>query len=531
MLDQFKQLLPFGRESRLSSAIATVESAATLAPVQAMQSVGEWLRREQRHAEKRRDGLTILRAIDPTLRGILEAAMAGMVEAKHNHARLNLLLQSTVPFCSVIVAAYGDALRRDLTELGKKPGNAPLVQAVVANWLYWVGRDHVVRFVREPKMDRLPWHDIQPAVEFSLGLGGGFRAWLGKADGEAGRLQKQLAHLVLLSRTLTPDLQGRQLLIADRVADTLASFIQVSDQHSANTPFGRSGDDDNPPTVLTRVPTQTKMEGKGLYYGLERAVIELVALENLIVHQHKVPPKMDPNGQLELAETLAVIKYLKNRWTGRDVKRQAERTAISGAVTLCYDFGAIRRLVIQATQPSKTRTNETTVERAMVEDVSATGVGLQIARHSGWVKVGMLIGVKTDRDTNWRIGLVRRAIARGQNEVQAGVQLLAKDPESVRLTVRAKVSQWEMVTEQQAWDNLLGLYLRPEALNGNHHLLIVAKPQLDLGKTYGVPATREGDLALRVISQQEIGADCVIYRVERVALAEPAAPANPAPNP
>ncbi|MEH6460806.1 hypothetical protein [Chitinimonas sp. JJ19] len=517
MIDTFKKLFVFGRESRLDKAVATVQSSATLAPVQAMQSAGEWLAQELRRAEHRRDGLAIMRAIDDDLRSILEGAMAGMLEAKTNHARLNLLLQTTVPFCAVILEAYTEALRRDMVELARKPANAPLVQASVANWLYWIGRDHVVRFVREPKMDRLPWHEIGPAAEFALSLGGTFASRIARPDGEAGRLQKQLSHLVLLSRTLTPDLQGRQLLIADRVADTLASFIKVSDKHSSQTPFGQANSDDNPPTMLTRMPTQALVQGRGLFYGLEKTLMELVALENIITSQGKVPQKMNADEHLEVAETLVVIKHLKNRWSGREVKRQAERKAISGSLTICYDFGAIRRMVVQATQETKTRTNETTIERAMVEDVSATGVGLQLNKHTGWLKVGMLMGVKTDKDVNWRIGIVRRAIARGQGQMVAGVQLLARDPESVRLTRRANVSQWDMVSDHQSWDNLLGLYLRPDPLNENSHLLILAKADLVAGKTYGAPATREGDLAFRVISQQEIGADCVIYRVERLA--------------
>lgn len=524
MIDSLKKLFVTGWESRLEKALATVESAAKLAPVQAMQSVGDWLQQELRRSESHRDSLAILRGIDAPLRGILEGAMAGMIDAKGNQARLNLLLQTTVPFCATIVESYTDGLRRHMVELARKPTNTPLVQASVANWLYWIGRDHVVRFVREPKADRLPWHEIRPAVEFALGLGGTFAARLAKPDGEAGRLQKQLSHLVLLSRTLTQDLQGRQLLIADRIADVLASFIRVSDQHSTSTPFGQAtNDDNNPPTVLTQMPTQARAAGQGLFYGLEQTLLELVALETLISSQNKVPQKMDPEGRLDVAETLVVIKHLKNRWTGRDIKRQSERKAISGSLTICYDFAAIRRVIIQTTQQSTTRTNETTLERATVDDVSATGVGLILSKHKGWLRVGMLMGVKTDKDVAWRLGIVRRAIVRTQTDMMAGVQLLSRDPESIRLTRRAVVSQWEKVTDHQSWDNLLGIYLRPEGLNDQLHLLIVAKPELEVGKTYMAPGTRDGDIGFRVIAQQEIGADCVFYRVERQAAAVAAA--------
>lgn len=521
MIEKLMRL--FGRESREDVAAAIVASALPQAPVQAMQSINDWLGQEAPRFAAKKNGLAILRRVDADLRAIAEGALNGMLDAHANHARSTLLLQTTVPFCGAVLAAYTDALKREVELLAKKPQNAGLVQASVSSWLYWIGRDHVVRFVREPRMDRLPWHEIRPLVEFALNLGGTLTARLARPEGETGRLQKQLAHLVLLSRTLSPDLQGRQLLIADRIADALASFIHVSQKHSDSTPFGQVSDDDNPPTMLTQVPT--KLQGRGLYYGLEKTLLELIALENLINTQHKLPQKIDPAGELQVAETLTVIKHLKNRWSGREAKRLAERRAISGTLSVSYDFAALRRLVsvAQAPVPPKTQTVERTVERCEVEDVSATGLGLKLTRHKGWAKIGLVVGIKTDKDTNWRVGVVRRVLVRGQGEVFAGVQMWSRDPESVRLTVKAKVSQWEAVSQVQSYDNLLALYLRPDAGNNQQHLLLTAKPELQIGQLYAAPATRDGDLSFRILSQQEICADCVVYRCELLTLSPPPA--------
>lgn len=518
MINVIKKLFVFGWESRVERATATVQGFRSLAPVQAMQSIDDWLHQEAQRAESHKDGLAVLRAIDDDLRGVAEAGFADMVDAHANHTRMNLLLQAMVPFCTAVLENYTNALRREMVELARKPGNAALVQASVSNWLYWMGREYLVRFMRRPESDRLAWHEVRPAAEFALSQGGGIAAKLSRPDGEAGRLQRQLAYLVLLSRSLTPDLQGRQLLIADRLADALASFIRISNEHSSQTPFGQADDENNPPTVLTRVPTtMAAKENQGLFYGLEKSLQELVALEHLITSQNKLPPKVDPDGKLNVAETLAVIKHLKNRWSGKDIKRLSERKTISGSLNVAYDFGVIRRLIVQVQQPTATRSIETNVERAQVEDVSGTGVGLKFVKHSGWLKMGQLLGVRTAKDNNWRIGIVRRVIPHGHGEVFGGVQLLSRDPESIRLTRRAKVSQWERVSDVDSWDNLLALYLRPEPLNENQHLLITAKPELEVGRTYGAPATRDGDIALRVMTMQEIATDCVFYRCEPVA--------------
>jgi len=530
MIDIIKKLFVFGWESRTERAISTLDGMLAQGPVQAMQAVANWLQSEITRAESKREGLLLIRALDSRLRGLVETAQAGLIEAHTNHTRTVLLLQAAVPFCSTVALAYTNSLRREMVELARKTGNASLVQASVANWLYWIGRDFVIRYARESNDQLLPWHEIKPAAEFALGLGGGIAAKLSRPDGEAGRLQRQLAHLVLLSRSVTPDFQGRQLLIADRLADVLASFIQVSNEHSAATPFGQAAQDDSPPTVLSVMAVDPKTESKGLFYGLEKSLQELAALEYLITSQHKVPQKVDPDGKLQVAETLLVIRHLKNRWAGRSIKRQSERKPITGQLNIAYEYNAIRRLVIQATQPTTARTIESTVERAAVEDVSASGVGLKLVKHTGWLKLGLLMGVRTDKDPNWRIGVVRRAVSSGHGEMVAGLQLIGRDPESVRLTRRAKVSQWEKVSEVQSYENMLALYLRPEGLNENQHLLILAKPELEVGKIYGAPATREGDLTFRILGLNEIATDCVIYRAEKlaeIAKAEPPAAAGP----
>lgn len=510
MLNRLKQLV--GIETKLDKAVAAISQAVAQQPINAMQAVQDWLDHSAPAMAKDRDTLEILNAVDTSFRQIFDAAMAAMVQAQLNHTRLSVLLQTAVPFCDRILSFYTEALKRDVEGLARQPSNTPLVQTAVTHWLYWIGRDHVVRFVRQPRADQLPWNDIRPLTEFALKLDGGLAAKLGRPDGEAGRLQKQLSHLVLLSRTLTPDLQGRQILVADRIADALSGFIKVSDTHTDQTPFGQASDANNPPTMLTQ---SSGAGGKGLFYGLDKSLMELAALETLITSQNKVPPKVDPYGTLDVAETLAVIRHLKNRWSGRDIKRQADRKAIQGKLKIAHDFSILRQMISLAANPNTSlRGVYGTSETCEVEDVSATGIGVILNGHKGWAKIGLLVGLKTENDINWRIGVIRRVQPVRHEVVQVGIQFLSRDPESVRVTVRAQVSDWEKISDVQSYDNNLAIYLRPEALNQNAHLLICNKNDLKVGSRYGIPGCRDGDLLVRIIEQAELGPDSVIYRVE-----------------
>lgn len=514
MLNKLKNLL--GIKTRLDKAKAAVDGAAAQPSVTAMKAIQDWLEHSLPGMVAKKDSLETLRLIDPQLRAILEGIMASMVEAQFNHTRLSLLLGHATPYCSLIVNTYADAIRREAQAMSKNSANAPLIQACITNWLYWIGRDHVIRFVKQPRTDELPWNEIRPITDFALKLDGGLASKIGKADGEAGRLQKQLSHLVLLSRTFTEDMRGRQILVADRIADALSGFIKVSDSHSEQTPFGQNTQGNSPPTMLT----QSAATNKGLFYGLDKSLLELAALENLISTQNKVPSKVDPYGMLDVAETLAVIRYLRNRWSGRVVKREADRKAVTGKLKIAHDFNVLRQMIslVGAQNTSSLKGIYLTVEDCEVGDVSATGVGVKISSRKGWAKIGLLVGLKTERDVNWRIGVIRRVQPVKHDETDVGVQFLSRDPESVRATVRANVSDWEKTTEVQSYDNKLALYLRPDELNSNNHLLICGKAELKIGGKYTLPGTRDGDLAMRVTDQQELGPDSIIYRCERLSV-------------
>ena len=528
MISNFKKLFARG-PSDIERAVETIAEFAAMPPTQAMQAVRTWLSQEIDENDKLKDTLSLLRALESSFEAIIDAAIAAILNARGNQTRVVVLQQSMAPFCADVRAAYTHALEREVVELGSKLGSIPLVQSSVSSWLYWVGRDQIARFLLDPKNDQFPWHEIRPTTEYALNLSGGLAGMLSRSDGEDIRLQKRLAYLVLLSRTLSPDLHGRQLLVADRLAQALAAFLQISEQQTSDTPLGQAGKFEGVPTKLSQIPS-ARGGNKGFFFGLEKSLHELAAMEYMISNQHKLPPKLDPDGRLDVAETLVVIRHLKNRWSGREVKRQYERKTVTGSLEVAREFATIRHLVGQDVPGEVPKHLRDHSLRVGAEDVSATGVGLKVTQQGGWVKIGMLLIARTDLATGWRLGVVRRTVAQRNNEMLVGVQFLSRTPESIRLTRKAVVSQWEKVSDQQAWDNIFAMYLAPDALNGNQHLLILEKPELEPGKSYFAPTTRSGDVLLRVVDVHEICADCVMYRCERTVVDANAKPASRPPE-
>ncbi len=504
---------------RLEKAVTIIEAAKEQSPVIAMQTVSDWMTHELPGFAAKGALLELLRRIDTPLREVLERAFEAMLDTNNNQAKTALLLQAAIPMCDAVLEAYQKGLSEEVPTLSKKPANIPLIQATTGFSLWWQARNYVLRIMRRSDTKPPAWEEIQPKVEAALNLSGGVAAKIARPDGEAGRLQKQLAYLVLVNRSLTQDLHGRQFLIAERLANALAGFIGISTEHSDRTPFGADSAG-SPMTLLTQAPTTIVRGGKGLFFGLEKSLSELIALEQLMLSQHKVPAKVDAREMLGVSETLTVIKHLKNRWTGRDIKRKYQRRPVTGEIKVAYEYQALRRLIAQTMTGVDTKTVEDSITICALEDASASGCGIVASHQVSWVKVGRLVGLRGQDEPFWRIGVIRRVIGRGHGKVFAGVQFLSFAPESVRLVEKAKISQWEMVANLQAWDNKYALFVRGSPLTQNQHLLLTAQPELKAGSTYAIPNASDGGLALRVIAQQEIGADFVQYQCEQLLAAE-----------
>ncbi|MBV8465621.1 MAG: hypothetical protein JO218_06720 [Burkholderiales bacterium] len=517
MIGNVKQLLSRVLDTRADRFAASLAQLDHESPILAMQSMAEWLGRDSNRELLQQDGITLMNAADDRLRHVADRAMQELVTAANNQARTTLLLRAMFPYLRAVRDGYHESLNREVVHLAKKPATFAMLQTAVTNWLYWTGRYHIVHFLIEPGASRLPWHEIQPTVAYALSHGGGLSAVAADGVTDAVHLQQQLARLVLLARSVSVDLQGRQLLIADRIADSLAEFTRVSTKHSADTPFGHGGNTDNAPTVLSQLPTRAPEGRSGLYYGLEQSLHELVGLEYQIKLNNALPDMLNPDGSLGVAETLIVIKHLKNRWSGKKMRRVSERRAISGNLTVAYEFATIRKQLTQHA-PQQQRSafvrDEAKLEPGEIVDASLNGLGLKLTRHMGWLRVGQLLGIRIESDPVWRIGMVRRSAQAGQREMLAGVQLLGREPEAISLSAKGAMSQAGLVAAAPASDMVQAIYLRP-AKGEAQHLLICAGNALDAGRTYRASSARDGVIDLRVIATEDIGADCVIYSAQR----------------
>jgi hypothetical protein len=512
MLDHVKRIFPFGNQARIDKFAARLQGKLGSSALLAMQNLTDWLNLPATRLEIDGGGLALLQSTNDVFRGLIDEAMQDLIAASNNQAKTTLLLRALVPYCALLRDIYGGLLSRDILDASRRGGNVALIQAAVGSWLFWNGRCFFVRFLQDGRPIKLPWHEIQPTATFALGLDDG-----AKRDGDAetddtARLRRQLASLVLLSRSLSTDLQGRQLLIAERIADSFADHTRVSTRHGAETPFGHANNDDNPPTVLSQLPTRTGVVDRGLFYGLDESLQELVRLDYQIKLQGSLPTTIDPAGQLNVAEVVVVITHLRNRWSGQRIKRQAERRSFSGTLAVVHGVDQLTVAISPQTPVlSYGRAPAAVHEPAEIVDASLIGLGIKLTRHTGWIKVGQLVGLKMDSEPFWRVGMVRRAVLTGHREVHAGVQLVGREPQAASLRRISRVGSQSGAKDVVAQQSSQALFVRDEAGNGANGLLISASSDLEIDATYALTLPNQPEIRFRVGGIQELGSDCILY--------------------
>lgn len=531
----------FDRQSVEEEAQAIVAEAVQLPTLQAMQSLSDWLERDIAGPDHSKTRLSLLQAIDHDLRVLIESALADMVDGHANFARLSVLLKATRQFATVILAAYSSALRDEAKSLAAKPEQARLVRDAIANCLYWIGREYLLAYVQERDLHSLPWRNIGDLVAFAAGLAQDAAAPT-TSQGDKSQIDKQLARLLILARTLTTDFHGRALLIADKLAELLAGFVTVAHQQLAGAPDSRiyEGGKAEPILAVPNMSTAPRM----VYYGLFACQSQLDDLEAIIMRRHQVPAKIDPKQLLNVPETLSVIRYLKKRWAGQEVKRGAERRPVKGKLLVSYgldgihglgaarkardwalesEVGAILRVEAltqaqaEAEMASKLAEHEDHVHAAEALNMSSNGIGFEISGAKKPATVGDLICLRTEKDLKWHLGIIRRVFTERYPAQTVGVQLISSRPESVRLIAKGDSQVLGPSNDDDVKTAPKVVYARPEPRNDNQHLLISVDPDLTVGNHYAALMTEDGDKLLRVDALKEVGVGRVVYRCERVA--------------
>ena len=135
---------------------------------------------------------------------------------------------------------------------------------------------------------------------------------------------------------------------------------------------------------------------------------------------------------------MPVLRHLIAYWSDDAPARSAQRRQTATRMTVLRGMSEILAALDPANSDaldfSDPAEAENTAESWIVENVSDGGYGAIIpAAKSDWVRVGALIGVKTEVAKHWGIGIIRRVTRDEHQQRRVGIQLLSRLAIPVRI--------------------------------------------------------------------------------------------------
>jgi len=176
-----------------------------------------------------------------------------------------------------------------------------------------------------------------------------------------------------------------------------------------------------------RVVGEKTLPETARYFGAGDALAELQKVEATIRETGAIPSAVHLGGNYDNDTVLPVLRHLISYWSDDAPARSAQRRQMVTRMTVLHGMAEILQTLDPANSDDLDFSTGSSAESWIVENVSDGGCGAIIpAAKSDWVRVGALIGVKTEISRHWGIGIIRRVIRDEHQQRRVGVQVLSK---------------------------------------------------------------------------------------------------------
>lgn len=266
--------------------------------------------------------------------------------------------------------------------------------------------------------------------------------------------RSEYAHALLLELAAPDGLRGREVELAFRIAQRVATAVQVEPAATPEATFAVVPMGDERPTQVRRLGSGA-MPGL-LYINTANTLPRLRAALERDLGRDPAEEDTQFGNEYTLRERNAVLQRLLEHWGPNPPQRRLKRVAMATPVRLVAGFdavlgvvpaleksevpdaGASRRelqLKLDATSKSIRRSQVKAARHspARLVDASAGGLGIAVRRGDArWANLGALVAVLIEPGTDWVLAVLRRVYS-VEDELRLGLQLLSAKPRLVML--------------------------------------------------------------------------------------------------
>ncbi|MBI4195052.1 MAG: hypothetical protein HY526_08240 [Betaproteobacteria bacterium] len=152
----------------------------------------------------------------------------------------------------------------------------------------------------------------------------------------------------------------------------------------------------------------------------------LSAMANLIHERDGIPSDVNLGGNFDNETVLSVLAHLERYWGDQPPARTAERRDIATRVTVVPDFSKILPWIEALADASSLEFSDPEAAESWIAfNTSKTGLGAIVPTvRADWVRIGRLLGLRTETSSICRIGVVRRATRDPYEQRRVGIEVL-----------------------------------------------------------------------------------------------------------
>ncbi len=242
---------------------------------------------------------------------------------------------------------------------------------------------------------------------------------------------QQYLHAIAFVTSAMDSLQPQQIELADRlIAHLLSRFVLVADSRPQSV-FWIDAAAGTLPTRLVRPPV---VASPGLRFFSPGSALSVVEELIPIVERGEVPEDLNLGAEYPPKVLLPVLRHLRYHWAPLPPQRQHPRYAVNTPATVLYGFDASYKVFAGSVPTAEAGKN---ADVWMVENVSLSGLSVALgSSRDGRVKLGALLCLQPEGGDNWLLGVVRRFTRLPGERVSLGIQVLARQAQSLQLRPR-----------------------------------------------------------------------------------------------
>jgi hypothetical protein len=314
-------------------------------------------------------------------------------------------------------------------------------------------------------------------------------------------VKREFLKALMLSASSTDGLPPVRQDLAERVIAHFAGAYQLSARPEGCTHcFDLAA-----PKSPSRLHKNVKPSATLLYFGAGEALNRLNLLAQLASAKGAIPSDINLGGAYPHDVVLGVLKHLAQYWSDKAPARGAERRPTAARITVLPGaneiFSALNNPV--AVSDDLDFSNNQSAESWIIENVSEGGCGAIIpSQKTDWIKVGTLIGMKSETSNYLGIGLIRRISRDTHKQRRVGIQVLTKAAIPVQVSKNTTMSSLNFdLTPKEAIllasapdaQGEIGVLLREGVFNGrdnfdlqfrDRHYLLMPSTIVEVGEDF-----------------------------------------------